>query len=140
MSIPSHETQRLSNLGLMSIGQHSSYFKTKILIKKFDLLNLSFKKFKSIYIKIDVEGYEDNVLKGMFNFLSSKLNIYLKIEISKHFNNIKKITSKIELLDKCNYNFFIIKYKKFTMLNKSEIIKFLIYRNADIFCKKKKLQ
>lgn len=139
MSIPNHETQRLSNLGLMSIGQHSSYFKTKILIKKFDLLNLSFKKFKSIYIKIDVEGYEDNVLKGMFNFLSSNLKIYLKIEISKHFNNLKKITSKIELLEKCNYNFFIIKDKKFTLLNKHEIIKFLIYRNADIFCKKKKL-
>ena len=79
---------------------------------------------------------QDNVLKGMFNFLNSNLNIYLKIEINKNFNNIKKITSTIELLEKCNYNFFIVKDGKFMRLSKSEIIKFLIYRNSDIFCKK----
>ena len=72
----------------------------------------------------------------MFNFLNSNLNIYLKIEINKNFNNIKKITSTIELLEKCNYNFFIVKDGKFMRLSKSEIIKFLIYRNSDIFCKK----
>ena len=65
------------------------------------------------------------------------MNIYLKIEVSKHFNNIKKISSTIEFLEKCNYDFYIIKDQKFVMLKKSEIIMFLIYRNSDIFCKKK---
>ena len=137
MSIPNHEIQKLSDLGVMSIGQHSSHFKTEILIKKFDLLNIFLQHFKSIYIKIDVEGYEENVLRGMYNFLNSNVNIYLKIEVSKHFNNIKKISSTIEFLEKCNYDFYIIKDQKFVMLKKSEIIMFLIYRNSDIFCKKK---
>jgi len=136
MSIPNHEVQRLSNLGVMSIGQHSNNLKTKILIKKLDLLPVSFQQFKAIYIKIDVEGYEDNVLKGMFNFLNSNLHLYLKIEINKNFNNVAKITSTINFIEKLNFKFFIIKNGKFINYNKWQIIKFLIYRNAEIFCKK----
>lgn len=90
ISIPNHEIQNLSDLGLMSIGRHSRHFRTEILVKRFDDINISLKYYKSIYIKIDVEGYEDNVLRGMFNFLNSNLDIYLKIEINKHFNNMKK--------------------------------------------------
>ena len=136
MSIPYHEVQKLSDLGVMSIGQHSNYFKTEILIKKFDQLGLILNNYKSIYVKIDVEGYEGNVLEGMTIFLKNDLNIYLKIEISKHFNNVKKIKSTIEILGRCSYDFYIIKNQKFVKMNESEIIMFLTYKNADIFCKK----
>ena len=135
MSIPNHEVQRLSDLGVMSIGQHSNNFKTKILIKKLDLLPISFQQFKAIYVKIDVEGYEDNVLKGMSNFLNSNLHLYLKIEMSKEFNNVAKINSTINFIEKLNFKFFIIKNGKFINYSKSQIIKHLIYRNEDIFCK-----
>ena len=136
MSIPSYEAHRLSNLGSMSIGQHSNNFKTKILIKKLDLLPISFQQFKAIYIKIDVEGYEDNVLKGMSNFLNSNLHLYLKIEINRNFNNVAKINSTISFIEKLNFKFFIIKNEKFINCNKSQVIKHLIYRNEDIFCKR----
>ena len=135
MSIPNSDIDRLSSLGAMSIGQHSKYFKTKILIKKFDLLPISFQQFKAIYIKIDVEGYEDNVLKGMSNFLNSNLHLYLKIEINKNFNNVAKINSTINFMEKLNFKFFIVKNGKFINYSKSQIIKHLIYRNVDIFCK-----
>ena len=136
MSIPDHESHRLSNLGTMSIGQNSNNLKAKILIKKFDSLTFSLQQFKSIYIKIDVEGYEDNVLKGMLNFLHNNTNLYLKIEINKNFNNVTKISSIINFIEKLNYKFFIIKNGKFINYNNSQIIKFLIYRNVDLFCKK----
>jgi len=136
MSIPNHDIHRLSDLGYLSIGQHSNNFKTKILIKKFDLLPISFHQFKAIYIKIDVEGYEDNVLKGMSNFLNSNLHLYLKIEINKNFNNVTKINSTINFIEKLNFKFFILQNGKFIHYSNSQLIKFLIYRNADIFCKK----
>ena len=136
MSIPSNRVHDISKLGLMSIGQHSNNFKTKILIKKLDLLPISFQQFKAIYIKIDVEGYEDNVLKGMSNFLNSNLHLYLKIEINKDFNNVAKIISTINFIEKLNFKFFIIQNGKLIHYSKSQLIKFLIYRNADIFCKK----
>ena len=135
MSIPGYESHRLSNLGTMSIGQNSNNLKAKILIKKFDSLTISLEQFKSIYIKIDVEGYEDNVLKGMLNFLHNDINLYLKIEINKDFHNVAKIISIINFIEKLNYKFFTIKNGKFINYNKSQILKFLIYRNADLFCK-----
>jgi len=135
MSIPNSDIHRLSSLGVMSIGQHSNNFKTKILIKKFDLLPISFQQFKAIYIKIDVEGYEDNVLKGMSNFLNSNLHFYLKIEILRDYNNAAKIISMINFIEKLNFKFFIIENGKFINYNKLQIIKFLIYRNTEIFCK-----
>lgn len=135
MSIPNHEVHRLSNLGVMSIGQNSNNFKTKIQIKKLDLSPISFQQFKTIYVKIDVEGYEDNVLKGMSNFLTSNLNLYLKIEINRNFNNVAKINSIINFIEKLNFKFFLIKDSKFINCNKSQITNFLIYRNADLFCK-----
>ena len=138
MSIPNYEIHRLSNLGVMSIGQHSNNFKTKILIKKLDLLPISFQQFKAIYIKIDVEGYEENVLKGMSNFLNSNLHLYLKIEINKNFNNVAKINSTINFIEKLNFKFFTVKNGKFINYSKSQIIKHLIYRNEDIFCKNNK--
>jgi len=136
MSIPIYESHRLSNLGAMSIGQHSNNLKAKILIKKLDLLPISFHQFKAIYIKIDVEGYEENVLKGMSNFLNSNLHLYLKIEISRNFNNVKKIIFIINFMEKFNFKFFIIKNGKFINYSKSQVTKFLIYRNADLFCRK----
>ena len=136
MSIPGYESHRLSNLGTMSIGQNSNNLKAKILIKKFDSLAISLQQFKSIYIKIDVEGYEHNVLKGMLNFLRNDINLYLKIEINKDFHNVEKICSIINFIEELNYKFFTIKNGKFINYNKSQVIKFLIYRNDELFCKK----
>ena len=136
MSVPGYESHRLSNLGTMSIGQNSNNLKAKILIKKFDSLTISLQQFKVIYAKIDVEGYEDNVLKGMSNFLNSNLHLYLKIEINRKYNNVAKIVSTINFIEKFNFKFFIIKNGKFINYSKSQVIKFLIYRNTDLYCKK----
>ena len=36
----------------------------KILIKKLDGLNEIFKNYNNIYLKIDTQGYEENILNG----------------------------------------------------------------------------
>tara|TARA_Y100000590_G_scaffold461527_1_gene623316 strand:- start:3107 stop:4027 length:921 start_codon:yes stop_codon:yes gene_type:complete len=136
MSIPLNKSHILSNLGTLSIGQKSNIFKNKIQIKKFDLLSNSFLQFKKIYIKIDVEGYEDNVLNGMYNYLNNNPHIYLKIEINKDFNSLTKIKSTINFLEKMNYKFFLLKSDEFVKHDKLQIMKSLIYKNEELFCKK----
>ena len=72
---------------------------------------LNFKKL-NLAIKVDVEGYEAYVLKGLFNLIN-KNKIFLQIEI---FNkNIKKTTSFLEknnftFVKKINNDYFYVNY------------------------------
>ena len=44
----------------------------------------------------------------MLNFLHNDINIYLKVEINKDFQNVAKISSIINFIEKLNYKFFTI--------------------------------
>ncbi len=70
--------------------------KIEVQIQKFDELNIEeIKKSKSIIIKIDVEGMEMEVVKGMEKLLQSDKNICIIIE-SKHsgINNLTTLLNK----------------------------------------------
>ena len=102
ISMPRWESQsRLSNLGLMSIRGGTGEFSELIHVKKFDNLEVSFDKQEHIFIKIDVEGYEYNVLLGMQSFLESHNNIFFNIELnsrigSDNIEQIKMISNFLE--------------------------------------------
>ena len=136
MSIPFSELDRLSNLGLMSIGSKSNILKEKIFIKKFDLLKMKEKIKSNTYIKIDVEGYENNVVLGMSKFLDEQENLYLKIEVNRKYKNEKNIQELINFFEKKNYRFFLLEKNIFVNYDIKDILKKLIFRNIELFIKK----
>lgn len=92
ISMPSFvKGQRKSNLGLMRIGGKSNFLKYQIDIKKLDDLKLIVKPDMSIFIKIDVEGYEIDVLYGMKNFLSKNNKFILSLEINPQYQNTETL-------------------------------------------------
>ena len=106
ISMPRWESQsRLSNLGLMSIRGGSGEFSELIHVKKFDNLEVSFDKQENIFIKIDVEGYEYNVLLGMQSFLQSHNNIFFNIELNSRIglDNIEQIKMISNFLKKNSF-------------------------------------
>ncbi|MFC2494678.1 MAG: FkbM family methyltransferase [Candidatus Absconditicoccaceae bacterium] len=57
----------------------------QIQMKKFDDLDLDFDKSKVQFIKIDVEGYEFEVLKGMRNLLQENRTLEIMMEFSPEY-------------------------------------------------------
>jgi FkbM family methyltransferase len=136
IAIPNFESHRKSNFGLMAIGQKSSIFKEKIFIKKFDDLNIFFKREDEIYVKIDVEGYEQYVLDGMSNFLKTCNKIYICIEINRNYNNEASVKKIINFLNLFNFKFFMIKNHQLLKMEKELIINNASNITANIYCKK----
>ena len=73
------------------------------------------KNIKDIFIKIDVEGFELNVLKGAKNLVSKKTKLIL---VEKHFFQLyeNKTTEDVHLFLKKN-NFRLIKKFTFPLLH-----------------------
>ena len=93
------------------------YTKKKYKLDKFD--NVNYKK-KISFIKIDVEGFDHLVIRGMQNFLKKNKPVFL-IEFNKsNFYTIWKILNK-------NYNCFSYNIDKnnFKRLSKSDIEKLI---------------
>nr|WP_154894962.1 FkbM family methyltransferase [Paenibacillus xylanexedens] len=63
-------------------------------------------------VKIDVEGYELDVLQGMINILE-KSSPTIWIEINENFNQVDHFLSELEyeLVEKNNFNFIYVKVK-----------------------------
>ena len=104
---------RIQNLGLRSIYGDTNLLAEEIKIIKFDQL-FPFNKFinKSIFIKIDTEGYELEIIKGMHNFISNVKEIILELELNhKIFENISQniLSELLQILK--NYNFQVYYYK-----------------------------
>ena len=137
ISIPEHESHEANNLGIARISKSfTNYLKAEIIVKKFDELKILNDDYQSIFIKIDVEGYEKNVLLGMKNFLKKKKNFFLEIEVNKNYHNYSELKYIIDFLFSLNFSFFILDNNKLVKLNKVEIFKFSLYRNVEIYCKK----
>ena len=141
ISVPKHESLEANELGIARISKNfTNYLKAEINVKKFDDLDILKDEYKSIFIKIDVEGYEKNVLLGMKNFLEKRKNFYLEIEVNKNYHNFKELKIIIDFLFNLNFNFFILDNNKLIKLDKLEIFKFSLYRNVEIYCKKYSFQ
>ena len=138
ISVPKHESHRLTNLGIASIAKgKTNHLKEEVQVKKFDDLDVLKSEYKSIFIKIDVEGYEKQVLIGMNNFFKKKINTFLQIEINKNYQNFNELNLIIDYLSDLNFTFFIIDKNKLTQLNKKEeILKLCLFQNNEVYCKK----
>jgi FkbM family methyltransferase len=99
----------LATLNYKNIIKFKEFKRIKIKLKKFDKLFSNTYSFKDIdFIKIDVEGHELEVLKGMSKFLKKSKPIFL-IEIEKgHNKNFNKVFS---FFIKKKYKTYILKEK-----------------------------
>ena len=120
-----------ATLNYKNIINFKEFKRVKIKLKKFDQLLFNTHNNKNIdFIKIDVEGHELKVLKGMNIFLKKNKPIFL-IEIEKRHNvSFEKV---FMFLKKRNYKSYILKKNK-NLINISrndfkKIINKRIYNN-----------
>ena len=114
----------LATLNYKNITNFKELKRVKIKVKKFDQLFFNTHSSKNIdFIKIDVEGHELEVLKGMSKFLKKSKPIFL-IEIEKsHNTNFNKVFS---FLMKKKYKTYILKEKNnLNNINKKEFNKII---------------
>ncbi len=88
------------------------------------------KNYNIDFIKIDVEGYEGKVVKGLKNLIKKNKTVFL-IEIEKRHN--KNYIQIFDFFIKKNYEIYYLnkKNKKLTLLNKKDI-KFFINKNQKL--------
>ena len=102
ISFPEWETnfKRIGNSGLFSISGGTNISAEVVDIKKFDDLSFDFgfKNNSKIFIKIDVEGFEFEVLKGMSQFVNN-----YKVIIKLEFNTKSWKETKINIDDFLSY-------------------------------------
>lgn len=115
------------NTGFYSIYSEKNDQIEEIRIKNFDRLKLLLDISKTVLVKIDVEGYEINVLLGMEKFLQSQKRVYILLEINvtllKSLNKIHLVNKIIIFLRKNCFNYYILSNEKIKMLNTTDIIK-----------------
>tara|TARA_E500000178_G_C16959801_1_gene725443 strand:- start:462 stop:1307 length:846 start_codon:yes stop_codon:yes gene_type:complete len=129
-----------SNYGGSSVKKNKKIKFTKIKAKFLKFDDLKIKK-KADLIKIDVEGHELNVLKGMSNYIS-KHKPLIAFETQK--SEIKNGTSKVlDYLKKKNYKKFysIENYKSQNFIfNIINILNFIFFNRKKYIVKKEKFE
>ena len=125
LSFPHWEREdRETNAGLLSL-----YGNTNINAENVKLITLD-SYFKNqdirgnIYIKIDTEGYEFQVLEGSHQFLSQNLDIILQLELNFGIENVlnnNNIQNSIKLLTNLNYEPSIISNSQIKLLSEDEL-------------------
>lgn len=144
ISFPAWEddNSRLSNLGLMSIQDRSSsqesitsMMSEKIEIKAFDDCNISFNDDEIIFIKIDVEGFEYNVLLGMKGLIANSKNIFFTIELNPWIggDNLPQIKSILALLGENEFNSYIVKDNQLVEISDSNLMQLVESKTVDAF-------
>ncbi len=63
--------------------------------KTMDSLGIRYNSYDAIFVKIDVEGFEDNVIKGSKKLLETEAELYLFIEDFKNTRFIKHLSQNI---------------------------------------------
>ena len=74
----------------------------KILIKKLDGLNEIFKNYNNIYLKIDTQGYEENILNGAKSLIKSIKGLQLEMSVYPLYEGqllFNEFFEKLENLD-----------------------------------------
>ena len=118
----------LATLNYKNITNFKEFKRVKIKLKKFDQLFFNTHKSKNIdFIKIDVEGHELEVLKGMNIFLKINKPIFL-IEIEKRHNaSFEKVFT---FFKKRNYkSYILIENKNLINISRNDFKK-IIYKKT----------
>lgn len=135
-----NKSYRIHNLGLRSIYGNTDLVSEKIKVKKFD--DTFSKKFfgsKSFYIKIDTEGYELEVLKGMENFIANtnKLTIELEFNDNVYKNISADIVNEIIIyLNKYNFKAYYFNKNKIIHINLKDIEKLTKKETNNLYFRK----
>ena len=113
------------NIGLQVLGFRKLGFKNKIHIfepKKYCLNRLTKinKNIRPIFIKIDVEGHDHDVIKGMLPTLKKFKPIILAEYNSENFKLIYKMLNKIY-----NFHLYNLESNKLNVLSKKKINKLM---------------
>ena len=113
LTVPKHDS--ITDHGLSKITNKKNEFCQKTKISRLDDLLLNkFDDKDLIFIKIDVEGFENEVIEGATNILKLHNPIIL-IEIESRHNS--KISSLITDLTNLNYGIYYLKYNKLIKVN-----------------------
>ena len=135
LSIPIFEKHRPSNLGLFTLRaeSQSSLLHEKVKVEKFDNLKTTFKDYKNYYIKIDVEGYEYEVLTGMQNLINKK-NCVFKIELNWNYFDVQRLKNIYKFLKSKDYQVFLFDYetKSLNEVTESQLISLLKNETYDV--------
>mgnify|MGYP001380323236 CR=1 FL=1 len=97
---------RETNTGLFSLYGNTSINSENVKLITFDSYFKNQDIKGDVYIKIDAEGHELQVLEGSQRFLSQDLNIILQLELNFGIENVlnnNNIQNSIKLLKKLNY-------------------------------------
>ncbi|MCB0746281.1 MAG: FkbM family methyltransferase [Ignavibacteriae bacterium] len=97
-----------ASLSIDQINDNQATFTTIVPVFNLDYIIKPFEKEKLVVLKIDVEGYEFNVLKGGIELIKGAKPIIL-FEVLPHHNNenkIKRSTEIYEFLTSLNYTVY----------------------------------
>ena len=140
LSIPNFDKHNNDNFGLFTLNkkEQTKIFSEEVLIKCFDNLNIISESNKNIYIKIDVEGFELNVLKGMAKFIH-KNNCFFKVELNNNYYDHETIRRLINFFNEKNYSSHIFNKEKgiFKKVSTNDLINLIKVKTYEVFFKKK---
>ena len=80
----------------------------KILIKKLDSLNEIFKNYNNIYLKIDTQGYEENILNGAKSLIKSIKGLQLEMSVYPLYEGQLLFNEFFEKLEKLDFEIWDI--------------------------------
>ena len=93
----------------------------KILIKKLDSLNEIFKNYNNIYLKIDTQGYEENILNGAKSLIKSIKGLQLEMSVYPLYEGQLLFNEFFEKLEKLDFEIWDIE-RTFTNPNTGKIL------------------
>ena len=93
----------------------------KILIKKLDGLNEIFKNYNNIYLKIDTQGYEENILNGAKSLIKSIKGLQLEMSVYPLYEGQLLFNEFFEKLEKLDFEIWDIE-RTFSNPNTGKIL------------------
>lgn len=135
LSIPTFEKHRPSNLGLFTLREEiqSDFLSEYAKVEKFDNLDSNLNNYEKYYIKIDVEGFEYEVLMGMQNLINKKFCL-LKIELNWNYFSIKRLNNIYNFFSSRNYHAYLFDNEKKNLIKvtRDELISKLETNTYDV--------
>lgn len=136
LSIPSFNLHySLSgNRGLLSLLGETTNFSNSVKVRRLDgLFGISKLRFKKIFIKLDIEGFETYVLKGAINLIRQNHVIIMMEVNSIYFKKFKLYFELIKFLKKFKFEIYMLKNDKFYLTSLIEIRKKIISVENTVF-------
>ena len=144
LSFPRWERKdRETNTGLLSLSGNTNVNSENVKLITFDSYFVNQDIRKNIFIKIDTEGHEFQVLQGSQQFLAQDLNITIQLELNFKIENAlnnNNIPNSITLLANLNYEPNIISNSEVKLLSEDELKDIITKKmSIELYFRKKNL-